>query len=988
MEAEFMEHDEKPLPIDIRLLGALAEKCHAFAKALHYKEMEFVGAQSKKTDANPVAVVEALIHINNQLHQHEAAVGILTYAQQHLDVKLKESWYEKLQRWDDALKAYTAKVAQASSPHLVLEATLGNTFYTSNVVVVIDFLEIHHLSMYSVGRMRCLAALARWEELNNLCKDFWTPAEPAARLEMAPMAASAAWNMGEWDQMAEYVSRLDDGDETKLRGLGNTATSGDGSSSGTFFRAVLLVRRGKYDEAREYVERARKCLGTELAALMHQLCGSGNGSDCPFLSPQVLESYERAYSNMVRVQQLSELEEVIEYWTLPVGNPVAEGRRALIRNMWTERIQGAKRNVEYDPETCPDNVRYHGPPQVILAYLKYQWSLGEDHKRKEAFARLQECHAMRNKMGESMHTWALFNTAVMSHYTMRGFPNVVSQFVVAAVTGYFHSIACAANAKGVDDSLQDILRLLTLWFNHGATAEVQMALQNGFAHVNINTWLVVLPQIIARIHSNNHAVRELIQSLLVRIGQSHPQALMYPLLVACKSISNLRRAAAQEVVDKVRQHSGTTCVKGTNQVAILWHEMWHEGLEEASRLYFGEHNIEGMLKVLEPLHEMLEEGAMRENTTVKERAFIEAYRHELLEAWECCMKYRRTIKEAELTQSVSPELLECRNLELAVPGTYLAGKFYSLFHKNILVLSLHFLTKISTHFSRFRFTSSDNRIIARQLVVITSKQRPRKLTIHGSDGEDYAFLLKGHEDLRQDERVMQVGYLLGLGDRHPSNLMLHRYGSGKILHIDFGDCFEASMNREKFPEKVPFRLTRMLVKAMEVSGIEGNFRSTCENVMQVLRTNKDSVMAMMEAFVHDPLINWRLFNFNEVPQMSMFGNTHTSAVVNAEESVLVESFLNLNEAVNLLGDANEVLNERAVVVMARMSNKLTGRDFSPSSSVSSLSIQHAVDHSSLILGDSREVDHGLSVKLQVQKLIIQATSQENLCQNYGWCPFW
>jgi general stress protein CsbA len=34
------------------------------------------------------------------------------------------------------------------------------------------------------------------------------------------------------------------------------------------------------------------------------------------------------------------------------------------------------------------------------------------------------------------------------------------------------------------------------------------------------------------------------------------QALMYPLLVACKSISNLRKAAAQEVVDKVRQHSG------------------------------------------------------------------------------------------------------------------------------------------------------------------------------------------------------------------------------------------------------------------------------------------------------------------------------------------------------------------------------------------------------------------------------------------------
>jgi FKBP12-rapamycin complex-associated protein len=49
--------------------------------------------------------------------------------------------------------------------------------------------------------------------------------------------------------------------------------------------------------------------------------------------------------------------------------------------------------------------------------------------------------------------------------------------------------------------------------------------------------------------------------------------------------------------------------------------------------------------------------------------------------------------------------------------------------------------------------------------------------------------------------MSMVGYLLGLGDRHPSNLMLDRY-SGKILHIDFGDCFEASMNREKYPEKV------------------------------------------------------------------------------------------------------------------------------------------------------------------------------------------
>jgi phosphatidylinositol kinase/protein kinase (PI-3 family) len=103
--------------------------------------------------------------------------------------------------------------------------------------------------------------------------------------------------------------------------------------------------------------------------------------------------------------------------------------------------------------------------------------------------------------------------------------------------------------------VQDILRLLTLWFNHGASVDVQQALEKGFGSVPVETWLAVLPQIIARIHSNTPAVRTLIQRLLIDIGKGHPQALMYPLLVACKSISRERKAAAQQVVDKVRQHS-------------------------------------------------------------------------------------------------------------------------------------------------------------------------------------------------------------------------------------------------------------------------------------------------------------------------------------------------------------------------------------------------------------------------------------------------
>jgi FKBP12-rapamycin complex-associated protein len=450
-------------------------------------------------------------------------------------------------------------------------------------------------------------------------------------------------------------------------------------------------------------------------------------------------------------------------------------------------------------------------------------------------------------------------------------------------------------------------------------------------------------------------------------------------------------------------------------------------------------------------------------------------------------------------QYVSPKLLLCRDLELAVPGSY---------------TPMGTINRISQ--------------VEPSLQVITSKQRPRKLSICGSNGRTYMFLLKGHEDLRQDERVMQffslvnsllvndpetfrrnlaiqrfaviplstnsgligwvphsdtlhglikdyrekkkillniehrlmqrmspdydhlplmnkvevfehslehtqgddlakllllkspssevwfdrrtnftrslavmsmVGYVLGLGDRHPSNLLLDRM-SGKILHIDFGDCFEVAMTREKFPEKIPFRLTRMLINAMEVTGIEGTYRSTCESVMTVLRHNKDSLMAVLEAFVYDPLLNWRLIETGTKGKKSKAvaasgstggvgasgGSAGSSNPTDApgkslgqSSSVGGEDDLNplsndvavvpMDDDTVVVGSGGpqqqqpEALNKKALDIVQRVRDKLTGRDFDPSEC--------------------------LEVSDQVDLLIRQATNNENLCQCYiGWCPFW
>merc|ERR1711957_749157 len=63
----------------------------------------------------------------------------------------------------------------------------------------------------------------------------------------------------------------------------------------------------------------------------------------------------------------------------------------------------------------------------------------------------------------------------------------------------------------------------------------------------------------------------------------------------------------------------------------------------------------------------------------------------------------------------------------------------------------------------------------------------------------------------------------------------------------------------------------------------------------------------------------------------------------------------------------EALNEQALKVIQRVQDKLAGTDF----------------HS------REEVEDPLDVQDQVQRLIVQATSSENLSQLFiGWCAFW
>jgi len=202
-------------------------------------------------------------------------------------------------------------------------------------------------------------------------------------------------------------------------------------------------------------------------------------------------------------------------------------------------------------------------------------------------------------------------------------------FCIQALRGFFKSVTLSHNS-----SLQDTLRILTLLFEDGSNDAVRAVIEDGIYKLPCETWLQVIPQIIARIDGLNDKVVKLVHQLLVNIGKSHPQALLFPLRVASETRNTARSSAALSILNQIKVHSmnlvneAILVSEELVRIAILWHELWGDGIEEASKLYFGEKNIEAMLDTLEPLHRIIEQAPL----TQIETHFLQQYEKDLKSA--------------------------------------------------------------------------------------------------------------------------------------------------------------------------------------------------------------------------------------------------------------------------------------------------------------------------------------------------------------------
>ncbi|KAJ3557512.1 hypothetical protein NP233_g11720 [Leucocoprinus birnbaumii] len=176
-----------------------------------------------------------------------------------------------------------------------------------------------------------------------------------------------------------------------------------------------------------------------------------------------------------------------------------------------------------------------------------------------------------------------------------------------------------------------------------------------------------------------------------------------------------------------------------------------------------------------------------------------------------------------------------------------------------------------------------------------------------------------------------VGHILGLGDRHISNILLDN-NSGEVVHIDLGIAFDQ----------------RIWVDGMGSSGTKGVFQQCAEETLRVLRSRSDVIMTVLEVFKHDPLHSWTV------------SDRKLQNVQRSDRNTTAD-----NQAVNDL--AHQVFG------------------FGIGIDMTSGTAEEAADRA--LSSVARKLDKSLSVEYTVNQLIADATDPLNLARMFaGWSP--
>ncbi|KAI9673387.1 MAG: serine/threonine-protein kinase M1 [Caeruleum heppii] len=298
-------------------------------------------------------------------------------------------------------------------------------------------------------------------------------------------------------------------------------------------------------------------------------------------------------------------------------------------------------------------------------------------------------------------------------------PFITGETAKLVVQNYLRSLGFGAKYI-----FQTLPRLLTLWLDLGSEAtrpidpkygqkeefrkrasadrkeqmqQLHVALKKYQAKLPAFVFYTALPQIVARICHPNKEVFAILQTIIVKVVSTHPQQALWTLLAVVKS-SNKDRAAR-----------GATCLSMIKEQAKRGGG-GAGNLDLKSLISQGQKLSEQLLGVCEgEIH-----GKPTNISLSKDLGF--------------------TQKSASCPMVVPLE----KTLTASLPTVPDRMRGHKAFSRDTVTIS-GFLDEV---------------------LVLNSLQRPRKITVRGSDGRSYGLLCKPKDDLRKDQRLMEFNAMI------------------------------------------------------------------------------------------------------------------------------------------------------------------------------------------------------------------------------------
>eukprot|EP00898_Chlorokybus_atmophyticus_P004675 jgi/Chlat1/5208/Chrsp33S05180 len=1030
--------------VPYEVLARAASRCRAHARTLLYMEQHL---RHKAGARNPARVYQPapgqtsdltvygdqditfLQEVYRGLDEPDGLLGFLKLRQQMLpEDKIVIS--EQAGAWAEALTGYE-------------QSLRADPFNLTN----------------QLGMLNCLLNLGHLQALTTAV-DGLLVRLPDQRKKLCNVAIEAAWRLGDWQRVDEYLQPW-------------RSTDAADCGFGVELAKILLEMQRSAETFGEKLVEAKKGL-------------------LPALSAASMESHVRAYPTLVRLHMLQELNEAQCALSAASDKQVGKGSLSLSSSAWDERLQMTQPSLwAREPVIAVRRLLFsqigntgkeaecwllyaklcravghhetaalaileagkHEPATARLEHAKLLWEMRQPHRAIDELQALMPQVISVNNGGDTVSVAAksvLLLARWVHHTGQSKMEDVIALFKKAQVMAptweksYFYlakycddlfadarqrqrqlenSKEARANQRLAPEAkhyllyLPDVLaqyakalrlghrqifqslpRMLTLWFEFGALnledaspvtvshakavgPAVTTIVRDCATDVPAYAWLTALPQLISRILHRNAEVTRLLSVIISKVVGAFPLQALWPVVAVSRSAVAARREQAGRIIQASKQ-----CLKEKGCKLLKDYQSF---IDEMIRLCaFGKSSKKPRLiirddfatlfallpvEVLMPVQSALTVAlpasgrAERDFKPFAGNAQVTICRiHEEVELMASLMKpkkitltgsdgqeylflckpkddLRKDNRLMEFTTMINRLLKkdpESRRRKLymrsfaVLPLTEDCGMIEWVQHTRGLRHILEELYTIAKCFDKYKTNGNikkyyDSREGQNEVETLLKILKLFPSILHrwflSSFPEPAAWFRSRLAYSRTTAVWAMVGHMVGLGDRHGENVLFDST-TGDCVHVDFSCLFDKGLELAK-PEMVPFRLTQNIVDGLGVAGTEGVFQRICEVTLKVLRNNRETLMTVMDTFVHDPLVEWT--------------KSHRSSLAEME-------------------------NPQAHKAMANIEARLRG----------------------VVVGVNAQPSLPLSVEGQARRLIEEASSLQNLAKMYIWWMPW